>query len=285
MASEKFVRNLQTSIVKRLKKVIAGPIEVQVHGTDQDLEKEQKGFSSMSKWLKEEPPKLYSAQEYLSVRVPVRDSNLSSFHVALPVFNLKGKSYQGIATFGARGPYSISETHVLRNIFLSGQRLFPFSLVVEKEIAPRKLAKSKRLRSRAAQAINNDRKLCRLLSGETTCSVYSGLSTNFTLMIPGQNHPMGMFSVVPYKGHSLLLAKDAGISGHDFLTTDAKVDSPVYAFEKRFKALSGVAAHIMANPKPGKNTGKFSPDKGTVVLLKRFMEEIGEASEESSEEG
>jgi len=61
----------------------------------------------------------YSAEEFLSVRIPVSDPNISYMDFVTPIVNIKDKSIQGVASMVTLVKHPIPETFVQRMVGFS----------------------------------------------------------------------------------------------------------------------------------------------------------------------
>ncbi|UCG68743.1 MAG: hypothetical protein JSV09_13205 [Thermoplasmata archaeon] len=265
MVSQKFVNNLNLYAQKKLKNVLAGQLTIQPLGSAAD---KHKGLADDLKtrfipFRKSE----YEAEEYLFARFPVRGEHFSFIDFAAPILNVKGKSIQGIASFVTSIPYPVPETYVQRMVGLK-YRLVPHKLVVEQSLKPKQVIKENMITYRAVNAIHTDKKLCNKLQGSYDCKVQKPLSKSYyKIKMDPFEYPPGMFSIVPYYGHSILIAKEAGDYG-------ASVDSPRYRFNERFEAFSGVAKQIAASPQRGEEVGKFYMDSTLEIVLLPLLEHL-----------
>lgn len=267
MVSQQFSNTIYSNITKDLKKVIAGTPDIRPLGSSED---QYKGFKESLK-TKFTPFKSdsYEAQEYLFARIPVNDPNFQFFDFITPVLNIKGKSVQGIATFVASIPHPVPETFVLRGIVLA-PNLLPHSLVMEQGIKEKIILKQGMIRSQAVNAINRDKKLRKRLRGAFYCQVRHSMVSKkyFKLNFDVNNYPPGMFTLVPYHGHTILIAKDAGKN------MDSHVNKPAYSFKHRYEAFSGVARYLASYPEQGEEEGAFYPDSSMIFVLGPLLEHL-----------
>jgi hypothetical protein len=216
----------------------------------------------------------YEAEEYLFARFPVRGESFSFIDFTAPILNVKGKSVQGIASFVTSIPYPIPETYVQRMVGLK-YRLVPHKMVVEQKIKPKQVIKENRITYHAVNNIHNDKKLCNKLQGSYDCKVQKPLSKSyFKIKMDPFEYPPGMFSIVPYYSHTIIIAKEAGEYG-------ASVDSPRYNFKERYEAFSGVAKQIATYPKKGEQVGKFYMDSTLEIVLLPLLEHLRKMSRQS----
>jgi len=117
MASEKFIFNLNKLIGKQLKKVLAGEPEVRSLGSEADQHKGL-GDDLKTKFIPFRKSS-YSAEEFLSVRIPVSDPNISYMDFVTPIVNIKDKSIQGVASMVTLVKHPIPETFVQRMVGFS----------------------------------------------------------------------------------------------------------------------------------------------------------------------
>lgn len=253
MVSQKFVMNFNKHIGKELKNVLSGQVSVTPVGSSHD---QHKGMGDdLKTYFIPFRTSEYQAQEHIYVRVPVKNQFFSYFDMVAPILNVKHYSVQGIATFVASIPYPVPETFVERMVGFS-YKLVPHKLVVDQKEIPKKVIKENRITSNAINRINSDKKLCNKLSASSSCKIPSShLKTAkiFRIKFDNLEYPAGMFTVVPFKGHSILIAKEAGAYG-------AMADKPKYDFKDRYEAFAGVAQHIASNPQQGQKVGSFYMD-------------------------
>ena len=284
MVSQRFVAQLVSNVSKQLKKVISRPPEIQTYGSSEDQQVSKGLLESLGRSIVGGSTS-YSAQEYVLMRVHVNDPHLEYFDFITPTINVRGKSVQGIATFSAVTPYPVPETFVLRGIIFTPS-LYPYELVVNQKIAEKKILKGGMIRSAAINAVNADKKLRKKLRGSDNCQVQEGSFSKkyFKLNFDVVNYDPGMFTVFPYHGYSVMIAKEAG-------GFSAEMDKPRYDFKSRYESFSGIAYHIANNPEHGaKAEGVMVPDLSINLslgpLLKAIKDETGqgEAGEEYDEE-
>lgn len=246
-------------IMKDLKKVISGEPVLNTLGSSDD---QSKGF--LREFSSHVIPSnyRYEAKEFVHARIPVYDQNFSNVDVIVPVVNIGRKSIQGVATFGAVVPYPVDETYVHLRF-----NLVPHSLAIERRVDPKRIVKGNMIRSKAINAINGDKKLIKKLNRKTRCAI-TGIGSSYICEIDTDKYPPGVFTVVPYYNHTVILAKDAGIS------VEACPNEPRYDLRKIYEALSGVGGYIAANPQQGKHVGKFYMDIPLNLLLPRLLKDI-----------
>jgi len=236
MVSQKFIENLDKKIREELKGQLNGKPYIVPYGSGED---QWKGFgedlkTSIIPFRKT----TYEANEYLYARINLKDDYLSFIDFITPVINVKGKSIQGVATFLTYIDAAIPETYVLRMVGLK-HKLLPHEWVVNQEYKPKEIIKNDWIDSDAVNEINSDKDLQLYIRGNDSKKIDApGFSNKqYKIKMDYLNYPPGMFTVVPYKGYSFIIAKDVG----DWF---AKVDSPSYSFSKRLKALSTVASYV-----------------------------------------
>jgi hypothetical protein len=273
MVSQKFVKNFNKYIEKRLKGVLAGPVTISPMGSAVD---QHKGLgddlkTAMIPFRKSE----YQAQEYLYARIPVRDQYFSFIDFATPILNIKGKSVQGIGSFATSIPYPVPETYVERMVGLK-YRLFPHKFVVEQNLKPKQVIKENMITYQGVNSIHSDKKLCNKLEGAWDCKVRTFGKKYYKIKLDTSNYPPGMFTIIPYHGHSILIAKEAGSFG-------AEVDSPLYAYKDRYEAFSGVAKTIASFPQKGEPVGKFYMDSTLDILLPPLLGQIQGPSQQAAD--
>jgi hypothetical protein len=274
MVSQKFLHNFNLYAQKKLKNVISGQITFQPMGSRAD---KHKGLSDDLKtrfipFRKSE----YEAEEYLFARFPVRGEGFSFIDFAAPILNVKGKSVQGIASFVTSIPYSIPETYVQRMVGLK-YRLVPHKMVVEQNLKPKQVIKENMITYPAVNTIHTDKKLCNKLQGSYDCKIQKPLSKSyFKIKMDPFEYPPGMFSIVPYYGHTILIAKEAGDYG-------ASVDDPRYNFIERYEAFAGVAKQIATTPQKGEEVGKFYMDSTLEIVLLPLLEHLKGQSQSSQD--
>jgi len=270
MVSQKFVDNLHKRIREELKDHLNGKPYIVPYGSGED---QWKGFgedlkTSIIPFRKT----TYEATEYLYARINLKDDYLSFMDFITPITNIKGKSIQGVGTFLTYIDAAIPETYVLRMVGLK-KKLLPHEWVVNQGIKPKEIIKNNWIDSEAVNGINNDKELLLHIWGNNSKKIDApGFSNKqYKIKIDWLNYPPGMFTVVPYKGYSFLIAKDAG----DWI---AKVDSPSYTFSRRLKALSMVASYIYSYPDDGGDdgewTGQFYPDTSMLFSLRPLLKHI-----------
>jgi hypothetical protein len=219
----------------------------------------------------------YQAQEYLFIRIPVRDEHFSFFDFTTPILNIKGKSIQGVASYVTSIPYPIPETFVERQVGLS-YRLLPHRLIVEQKNKPKHVIKKNMITTRSVNAINTDKQLCNYLEGNYSCKVDAGSFSKkiYKIKINILEYPPGMFTLIPYHGHTIMIAKEAGTWG-------SVADKPGYAFGERYNAFSGVAKKIASAPEVREPIGKFYMDSTLDILLPPMLEYIKGQSQKSED--
>ncbi len=259
MVSEKFINNLEKLIGKRLKRVVTRSPTFKTFGSADDQPKGP-GDDLATKFIPLSKSE-YSAREYLMATIPVNDPNLSAFHLATPILNVKKTSVQGVATFMAVVPYPVPETFIERMAIRQSHRLLPHDLVA-RGITYKDILDQNMIHYPAVLNINRDKKLCKALAGSLQCDVeVGGLSSSvYKVKLDYEDLVSGVFTIVPYQGSTLLISKEAGQFG-------AKADSPRYDLAARFAALSGVASHITAHPQANHEVGAIYADASIELLL------------------
>jgi len=265
MVSQKFMDSLTKNIRKELKKVISQGAEVMSYppgnGLCQTIPSELK--HRFVPFHFSEP----LGEECVFARIHVNDPNLDYFDFATHVEGNNTRTYQGVGTFVAYVPHPIPETFVERRILGSGCKLLPFREVVQQKQKPKDVARQA-TRSQAVNAINADKKLCKLLKGNSVCGVDQIVSFQKILVIfERNNYPPHRFTLVPYHGHTIIIAKDAGKEG-------AKIDAPRYPFKDRFAALSKVASYIAQYPQEGEDVGMFFMDPSLETIITPLLRYI-----------
>lgn len=258
MVSPEFFAGLNSHLTREFKDVLAGQIYFSKLGTSED---QYKGLGDELKtalipFRKSE----YEAQEYLFARIPLRDPNVTFIDMIIPVLNVSGKSIQGIATFITFVPQPIPETFIER---MTGYeyRLVPHSLAIERNEDPQQIIVSNMITSKAVNGMNFDKVFLKNLHGSTKCKLQEGFSSrSYTVQFNCEEYPPGMFTIVPFYGNSIMIAKDAG-------DWKAMVDSPWYGSNGRYLAFSTAAKYIAQNPEPGVQVGQFYIDGATRLGL------------------
>ena len=267
MASVKFTVNLKKLINKQLKSVILSPPKVTSIGSDDDLRKglEDNLKSRFIQFGKSE----YSDREFLVTSILTEDPNISRFFFATPILNIQNKSVQGIGTFLAVIPHSIPETYVERMATRLSHKLLPHDMVVNQGIKPRNIIKQDMIDYPAVKYINSDKKLCKNLAGHLSREIEAGSISNQVFKIEMDHSELvpGVFTIVPYYGHTIIIAKDAGKEG-------AKIDAPRYPFKDRFAALSKVASYIAQYPQEGEDVGMFFMDPSLETIITPLLRYI-----------
>lgn len=265
MVTQKFVDNLNMHIGKELQNVLAGPVTINPIGSTADQ------FKGLGDELKTAiipfRKSQYDAQEYLFVRIPVRNQFFSYFDMVTPILNVKHYSVQGVASFVTSIRYPVPDTFVERMVGLS-YRLLPHKLVVEQKEKPKKVLKGNMITSNAVNSINSDKKLCNKLEGSSDCKIPTShfkTAQIYKIKFDNLEYPAGMFTIVPYHGHSILIAKEAGDYG-------AMVDKPKYRIKERYEAFSGVAQYIASSPQAGEQVGKFYMDTPLNLILPPLLQ-------------
>jgi len=263
MVSQKFMMNLGELVNREFKGMLAEQPQMRVMGSAEDhyaglaqsLKTALVPFSSTS----------YEATEYVHVRVRLTDPLVPSMDFAAPVLNVKETSVQGVAAFATMVQVPSAETYVERMVGFKYQ-LLPYNLV-KTGTKPKAIIKQGMIRSRAVNQINSDKKLCNLLSATS--------STNVTKPFPGRgyytvkfdhlNYPGGMFCVVPFKGGSVLVSREAG-------STKCAVDKPAWSLKDRWTAFRGVASALKQQPDQASfMDGQFFVDATLGIALQPLL--------------
>ena len=264
MVNQAFIDKLNANISNEVRDLMAGPAYITAKGTGAD---QYKGLGDeLATALIPFKKSTYQAQEYVFVRIPIKDQNVGFVDFVAPVLNVKGKSVQGVGTFATYTPNPVAETYVERMIGF-GYKLVPHSMVVEQGMKPKEVLKGNMIKSQAINEINADKKLCNLLHGHSDCRVAEGIigSAYFKLEVPWLDYPPGMLTVIPYKGHTFLVSKDAGGSG-------AMADSPKYPFKERVAAFIQIAAYLAKHREGGEAVGKFYMDNSMEMIVPQLMD-------------
>ena len=270
MVSEKFETNLLKNVRKQLKKQISGEIEVYYPNGETSQNAKLGKFASLVQFISE-GPNLPFPSEYLMLKAQLANPVLKNLYLSFPVFHGSGKSVQGVTTIGVSIPFPIPETFVLRKPTLQSPKLLPYSLAVDQDLNIKTIIKENLITYEGVNQINRNKKLCKVLEGNAFC-IISGLARNYQLKIPYDNgcynYPMGMLSIIPYSGHTIIIAKEAGVNG------SAAINSPKYPFKERYRAISGVAKTISNYPEHGKENGSIHVDKGLAHILGQIIPNI-----------
>lgn len=254
---------------KRLKKVLSGPIQFNVYGRPTNMHEalpEALNFKYIPSISTE-----YQPQEYVFARIPVNNPHFRYMDTVIPVLTQGGKSVQGIATFVTFIPAPIRETFVERSTLFSNF-LIPLRLADSKDHAPKEVRDSM-IESVAVNAINKDSGITTFLHGDHSCSVdntgFIALGqSSYKLKINHKHYPPGMFTIVPYGGNTILIAKEAGEMG-------AAADKPRYYFKWRYQAMEGIARHISENPEQGnEDKGFFFLDPSLEIILPPLLKHL-----------
>lgn len=275
MVSQKFIENLKKKIREELKDSLNGKPYIVPYGEGED---QWKGLGEDLKTsLIPFRKTTYEAAEYLYARINLNDDYLSFMDFVTPVINVKGKSIQGVATFLTYIEAPIPETYVLRLVGLK-EKLLPHEWVVNQGYKPKEIIKNEWIDCDSVNGMNADKDLQLTICGNHTKKIDApGFSSKqYKISIDYLNYPPGMLTVVPYKGHSFIIAKDAG----DWFS---KVDAPSYPFKKRLDALSTIASYIYTYPDDGGDegewTGQLYPDTSMLhsllPLIKHIDQKVG----------
>ena len=99
------------------------------------------------------------------------------------------------------------------------------------------------------------------MHGNETNKIKVGmLDDTLQVKIEPYSYIPGMFTIVPFRGRTLLIAKDAGASG-------SWGDAPKYDLKKRYQAFTGVAKHISTHPQSGQDMGAIYIDVSMATIL------------------
>lgn len=270
MATQKFLDALNKHITKSLKKKITGPPQIWTVGSDADQHvslslKERISLSVNKEGLS------YQFREFVIARMPLDHRCLRSIDMIIPVLNIKKQSIPGIATFGTCIPFTVPETFVLRSTILGGKNLVPYNLAVHQKLDMKTIVNGNMIECEAINRINADKKLCKKLKGNILCILSAGFKQYHIQVsaIDGAfNYPMGMFSIVPFHGNSLIFSVDSGEVNR------ARGNSPYYPLSDRLNAIAGVANYIARYPEKGEEVGEMDIDKDTAILLSNFVKEF-----------
>ena len=263
MVNPRFIKFFNKRIKKELKKFKSGDPIISSVGSPEGYN--QGLLKTLGAHLLRESMQ-YQAREYVHARIPTKNQYFSFMDITIPTVNVKKNSVQGVATFSTVIPYPVNETYILRPVGFSNE-LVPHKLVVESRTEPKKVIKEQMIKSGAINAINNDKKLLKKMKGKTICSI-SGLVSSYSCSIDISKYPPGMFTVVPFYNHSILIAKDAGIS------LESTINEPRYQLKDRFNALLGVSKYIAENPQAGEIKGRFYLDKSMLISIPPILENI-----------
>jgi hypothetical protein len=239
MVSQKFVAFLHQLISREFKGMLAQAPDVRVLGSAEDQ------YAGMAASLKTSlvpfTSTSYQASEFIYVRLNLADDVVPSMDFAAPVLNVKETSVQGVATFVAAVPAPAAETYVERMVGWKYQ-LLPYNLLKAGN-KPKAIVKQGMIRSNAVNQINGNKKLCNKLRAPNSSNVekpFPGRG-HYSIKFDVDNYPGGMFCVVPFKGNSILVSREAG-------THKSKVDNPSWALKERFLAFKGVASALKQYP-------------------------------------
>jgi hypothetical protein len=267
MVNPKFIKFLNKSIKKQLKKVINGEPVLTAVGSHID---QYEGFLSTLEAHFLRKAQEYDAHEFVHARVPINNQFFSFMDITVPVVNIKKNSVQGVATFFTEIPYPVNDTYILRPVGLSN-KLVPHNSVVKFHTDPRRIIKEGMINSEAINVINNNRKLLKKLNGKRSCLI-SGLTSSYSCSLDITKYIPGMFTIVPYYNHSILIAKDAGIS------IESTLNEPRYLIKERYKGLLGVAESIANNPQVGEKVGNFYFDISMKINIPPILKQIKDSA-------
>jgi hypothetical protein len=263
MVNPKFVKFLNKRLKKELKKVIAGDPIISTFGSSDD---QYKGLAKQIEARLTAKSLEYQAHEFVHARIPVTNQYFSFMDFTTPVVNVRKSSIQGIATFNTVISYPINETYIFKPAGFAYQ-LVPHNLVIGRKLEPKRIVKEGMINSKAILAINKDKKLRKKLKGSYYFAT-GGLFSNYSSSIDLSKYTPGLFTIVPFYNHSILIAKDAGIS------LEACANEPRYKFKERYEALLGVAKYIAENPQKGVDKGRFYLDRSMYYSISLIIENI-----------
>lgn len=267
MVNQFLWNNLQSLIHKEIGSKLHEPPNIWMAGNPAD---QHQGYGrDLATALIPFASQSYTAQEFIQGRLTFNDDTIFYVDFFAPIVNIKGKSVQGVATFVTSIPHTCAETYVERKVGLMTSNLLPHSLVVGKGLKPKEVSKQGMVQSKAINAVNENPKLRDLLRGSASSTVrpYTLARSHYTIEFPGSDYPGGMFSVVPFHGDTVMIARDAGAS-------DQVVNEPRWGFAARFAAFKGVARSLMKYPEKGETMGKFYMDAPLQALLPPILEGI-----------
>lgn len=259
MVSQMFVANLHELINREFKGMLAQAPDVRVVGSAEDQ------YAGIGQSLKTSlvpfTSTKYEASEFIYVRLNLADNIVPSMDFTAPVLNVKEKSVQGVATFVAAVPSPTAETYVERLVGWKYQ-LLPYNLL-KAGTKPKAIVKQGMITSNAVNQINGDKKLCNKLDAPRSANVekqFPGRG-HYSISFDASNYPGGMFCVVPFKGNSILVSREAG-------THKSKVDKPSWALKERFLAFKGVASALKQYPdRASLIDGQFFVDTSLQIAL------------------
>jgi hypothetical protein len=267
MASQMFLANMNQMIHKELKGVLAQAPDIRVLGSTEDQ------YAGLGESLKTAlvpfASTSYEAAEFVYVGLQLNDQDVPTMHFAAPVLNIKDKSVPGVGVFVSAVTAPSAETYVERMVGFKYQ-LLPLNLVKTGK-KYKAIIKEGLIRSQAVNMINSDKKLCNKLEGARSQDVAKPFPGRgyYKISFDYDNYPGGMFCVVPFKGKSVLIARDAG-------TTKSKVDRPVWGWKDRFGAFKGVASALRNNPDQAAFAdGQFFVDTTLEIALPPVLASIG----------
>jgi len=271
MASNIFLGELMNDVNKELGDVLAGPPQWRPIGSGAD---QHKGIGDDLKTAVIPFRKSsYRAEEWIYMRVPLKDPLVTYFDFIAPVLNIKDVSVQGVGTFVTHLPIPCKETYVERMVGLS-YKLLPHGLVVEQGLKPKEVIKGGMITSAAINAINDDKSVTRELDGNRSCEVPGGIisTKKYQVSFDSYNYPGGMTTVVPYYNCTVIITRDAG-------SATAMADKPRYDFKRRFNAFRGIANALAAHPEWGELEGKFYVDESLEMLLPPILSYLKSAAQ------
>jgi len=258
MVTKKFVDELIKTINKELKDILTTQPNIQMLGIPQD---QYRGIRDDLKTafipLRKSKYDAQDITEFLFARIPVNNPHFQFMDFITPVMNIKTESFQGVGTMITSVPYPVPETFVERCGW-GHSSLLPHSLVVDQQLPQKTILKKNMITTKAVNAINADKKLRKRIPNNRSCNGPS--NTSYKLVIE-KDYPPGTFSIVPYKGHSVLIMKDTG-SMFGILA-----NHPIYLFKHYYEAFGGVADHLARFPEQGEEVGRFYMDSSLEHIL------------------
>jgi hypothetical protein len=209
----------------------------------------------------------YSAQEMVFARINLTNPTIRYIDFIAPVLNVGGHSIQGVGTFVTHIPIPSADSYVQRVV---GRKscLLPHRMMVEGK-KPKNVLKGGAIGSAALNAINGDKHLTDQLAGRSGIQVeMGGLSTtSYSVSFDDSEYPGGMFYTVPFRGFTVMIARDAGAGR-------AKVNHPDWGFYGRFEAFHGVAKYLKTHPEVEAYDGKFYMDTPLAFLLPDLLKQL-----------
>ena len=273
MASRKFVKNLTKQIKRKLRKVIDGEPQITVVGPQID---QWKGYlhdlkCDLNPFKQTE---IYQATEQLVVAIPVKDPHFDTIHFTTPVINIRRKSIQGIGSFVVHVPYPIKETYMA---IPASSSLVPITTVLELNTPQHLRTERNAVVAEAVKAMSKDRKV-KLFTPQACTIEGAGLSNASYKISFNPLQPPGRFSIIPYKGNSVMIMREAGGSW-------ATEDAPCYDFRKAQVNFSRCAEHLHNFPERGELIGRLFVDRSFVAMLAPILAKLDEATGQSPTSG